>query len=192
MTGRQKAALLLVPTPEMGIGKQRDILTEAANAQGLFITMTFSYSWERCGVSNLISQILHDAGKRFSVLVVYHWRCLWVFGARGVVRLAFQLSRRDVDILCLDSNRQRFIPALPARTRELLQRLEEVETLRLRLATKAFLRLPDERGGKVGRPPVKVDVTAVRLLRNQGLSLRQIALRLGVSKSKVWSVLHGK
>jgi DNA invertase Pin-like site-specific DNA recombinase len=55
---------------------------------------------------------------------------------------------------------------------------------------RAGMRKAKADGKKVGRPPIEVDIEKVLGLVGEGKSLRQIARELGISKSKVWSVLQ--
>jgi len=56
---------------------------------------------------------------------------------------------------------------------------------------KAGLRKARTRGKRLGRPKVRVDVREVRRLRSQGLSLREIGKRTGVSRTTVMDLLSG-
>jgi DNA invertase Pin-like site-specific DNA recombinase len=50
---------------------------------------------------------------------------------------------------------------------------------------------PDNGGGRrPGRPAKPIDMQRVRELRAQGLSLRQIARLMGVSKSSIWTAIR--
>jgi putative DNA-invertase from lambdoid prophage Rac len=46
-------------------------------------------------------------------------------------------------------------------------------------------------GKRIGRPPVSIDIELATTLKKDGLSLREIAKRLGVSRSVVHRVLQG-
>lgn len=46
-----------------------------------------------------------------------------------------------------------------------------------------------KRGQHLGRPKLKVDVAEIKRLRSQGLSVRQIATQVGISKSAVGQLL---
>ncbi len=54
---------------------------------------------------------------------------------------------------------------------------------------KAGLRRARANGKKLGRPPVLVDAEKVGQMRTEGLSLRQIGRRLGISRTKVSQLL---
>ena len=54
---------------------------------------------------------------------------------------------------------------------------------------KAGLRRARERGKRLGRPKARVDVGTLYKLKSEGLSTRQLAKMLGVSKSTVSNLL---
>ncbi len=56
---------------------------------------------------------------------------------------------------------------------------------------KAGLRRAKENGKRLGRPKALVEVEAIRRLRSEGLSLRQIGNQLGVSRTTVGQMLKG-
>ncbi|MDA2927571.1 recombinase family protein [Acidobacteria bacterium AH-259-G07] len=55
---------------------------------------------------------------------------------------------------------------------------------------KAGLRRARENGKKLGRPRVAVDVERVLEMRSKGISLREISIEVGVSKSTVLNILE--
>jgi len=59
------------------------------------------------------------------------------------------------------------------------------EKKRISQRTKAGLAMARERGVRLGKPAVAVDMTRLAELRSKGFSVRNIALSLGVSKSTV-------
>jgi len=56
---------------------------------------------------------------------------------------------------------------------------------------KAGLRRAKANGKKLGRPKALVEVEALRGLRSEGLSLRQIGNQLGISRTTVGQILKG-
>lgn len=68
--------------------------------------------------------------------------------------------------------------------------MAEFERELIRERVTAGLRRAREKGRKLGRPRVELDINAARDLRAQGLSYRAIAERLGVSKDAVHGVLR--
>ncbi len=54
---------------------------------------------------------------------------------------------------------------------------------------KAGLRRAKENGKKLGRPKLSIDTEQIHRLREQGLSLREIAKRIGISRTTVAEIL---
>ena len=55
---------------------------------------------------------------------------------------------------------------------------------------KAGLRRAKENGKKLGRPTVTISADRIKLLRSQGLTIREIARRSDVSRSTVWRLIR--
>jgi DNA invertase Pin-like site-specific DNA recombinase len=56
---------------------------------------------------------------------------------------------------------------------------------------RAGLRRAKERGKRLGRPPVRADREKALRLKEEGFSAREIAGKLGVSKTSVLRLLNG-
>lgn len=68
--------------------------------------------------------------------------------------------------------------------------LAQQERERLIERTKAGLERARRQGKRIGRPRVRVDVTQALALQNEGASIRQIALKLGVGAATLHRALH--
>jgi DNA invertase Pin-like site-specific DNA recombinase len=72
----------------------------------------------------------------------------------------------------------------------ILAAIAQQERVRIGERTRAGLQRARAAGKRLGRPPVQVDLGRARRLRKQGLTLRAIAGRLGVSAALVCQVLR--
>jgi len=73
----------------------------------------------------------------------------------------------------------------------ILATIAKQERIRLSERTKAGLALARARGKQIGRPRVSADPLEIMRLRGNGLSLRAIGKRVGVSEGSVRAVLRG-
>lgn len=128
-------------------------------------------------------RMLEDARRgRFDVLVVW---ALDRFGRSmvGNVQAVLELERQGVEVL---SVREPWLDT-GGPVRSLLLAvfgwIAEQERLRLSERTRAGMERVRRTGKHIGRPPARVDVARARRLQREGLSLPDVARRLGVSAS---------
>jgi DNA invertase Pin-like site-specific DNA recombinase len=130
-------------------------------------------------------KMLKDAKRgRFSVLVVW---AIDRFGRSmiGNVSDVLELDRVKVQVV---SVRETWLDT-GGPVRNLLLAIfswvSEQERERLVLRTKAGMIAAKKRGSKIGRPRARVDVDQLHELHEQGLSVREMAAKLGIGSSTV-------
>jgi len=137
-----------------------------------------------------LKQLFEDARKRkFDILLFWS---LDRFSREGVLKTVLRLNELEAyDIKFVSytepylSNLGHFRDAIVA----LLAALAKQEQIRVSERVKVGLARAKSQGVKLGRPKIELDVDEVLRLRRKGFSFRQIAKRLGCSKSKIGSFL---
>ena len=135
-----------------------------------------------------LDQMMTAARKgKFDVLVV--WRSDRLFRSlRHMVVALDELAARNVDFVSVTESFDTTTPQ-GRLLLHLVSAFAEFERNLLIERTKAGMAAAKRRGSPIGRPRVRVDAPRARLMRAQGLSLREIGRKLGVSASSVRRVL---
>lgn len=181
--GRRRAALYLrVSTREQKPDLQLDELRELAARRGWQVVGEFIDHGES-GAKDSRPQL--DA----LMLLVHRAKidvvCCWKFDrfARSVRHLVVtldDLNARGVDFVSLQDSIDTST-ATGRFTFHVIAAVAELEREMIRERTRAGLAAARRRGQRLGRPPARVNVCEALRLRQQGLSVRQIAARLGKS-----------
>lgn len=135
-------------------------------------------------------RLFRDAAERKFDLVLF-WS-LDRFSREGVLETLQHLQRltaNGVDWWSLKEEYLRSIGPFRDAVLAILAAVAKQERIRISERVKAGLERARERGARVGRPPRVVDRDRVARLREKGLSIRQIAAKVGVSAMTVWRVV---
>lgn len=137
-------------------------------------------------------RLFEDAGKRKFDLVVF-W-ALDRFTREGVLETLNHLQRLSAYGVGWRSYQEAYMDSCgPFKdvVISLMATLAKQERLRISERTKAGLQRARRAGKVLGRPRVEVDVKRLRVLQEQGLSLRKISRKTGISLSTVVRALAG-
>jgi len=137
-----------------------------------------------------LKQLLENARKRkFDILLFWS---LDRFSREGVLKTVLRLNELEAYDIKFVSYTEPYLSSL-GHFRDavvaLLAALAKQEQIRMSERVKAGLTRAKSQGVKLGRPKIELDVDEVLRLRRRGFSFRQIAKRLGCSKSKIGSFL---
>ncbi|MCX7704453.1 MAG: recombinase family protein [Planctomycetota bacterium] len=138
-----------------------------------------------------LEKMFEDARRnKFDVLLFWS---LDRFSREGVLKTILRLNEIESYGVKFISYTEPYLSSLGAfrdAIVALLAALAKQEQIRTSERVKAGLERAKREGVKLGRPQITLDRNELLHLRENGLSLRQIAQKLGVSKSKVWATIH--
>lgn len=166
-------------------------LTEYAKARGWEVAETYEdkgFSGKNTNRPKLKQMLLGANARKFDIVLV--WKLDRFARSLGdLIGMIQNLSEVGVEFVSLKDN----LDLSTSQGRLLLHLLgafAQFERDIIVSRVRAGLEHAKARGQRLGRPQVRND-EAIRLMRAKGLSLRQIAKRLGVSKSSVQNSLAG-
>ncbi|MBN2193777.1 MAG: recombinase family protein [Polyangiaceae bacterium] len=181
-SSRRAALYLRVSTREQRPDLQLDQLRDLAERRGWQVVGEFIDHGESGGKDSrpqldALMQLVHRA--KLDVV------CCWKFDrfARSVRHLIVtleDLNARGIDFVSVQDAIDTSTPT-GRFTFHVIAAVAELEREMIRDRTRAGLAAARRRGKRLGRPPTHVNVCEALRLRQQGLSVRQVAARLGKS-----------
>ncbi len=127
---------------------------------------------------------MNDAKKRrFDVVLVWRFD-RFARSTKHLILALEEFKNLGVDFVSYQENIDTSSP-LGSAIFTIISAVAQLERDIIAERVKAGLRRAKENGKKLGRPPVRIDEEEVFRLRERGLSLREIARRLNLSKSTV-------
>ena len=179
-----------VSTREQNLDSQLVPLQRYAEARGFTVVDVYQDLGVsgRCKSRPALNRLMNDAEKRkFDAVLV------WKFDrfARSTKHLVDSLDRFQelgVGFISYTENIDTS-SSMGKVVFTIISAIAEFERDLIRERVKTGLAAARERGVRLGRPPVEIDVEQIVKLRQAGMSMRQIAGEVGVSKSKVHQVL---
>ncbi len=131
-----------------------------------------------------LNRLMDDARKRrFDVVLVWRFD-RFARSTKHLVLALEEFKNLGIDFVSYQENIDTSSP-LGAAIFTIIGAVAQLERDIIAERVKAGLRRARANGAKIGRPAAKVDKEGLLELRQEGLSLRQVAERLGVSKSTV-------
>ena len=182
-----------VSTDEQTVAPQLDALREYAWARGLDVVDEYVDQ----GVSGskgrrpALGEMMAKAKRRsFDAVAVVKLDRL-ARSTRHLTQLAAELEALGVDLIVIDQGIDTSTPA-GRLLFNVLAAIGEFELDMIRERTRAGMASAKRRGRGVGRPRVHVPVTKARLMLARGLSHREVAKQLGVSRATLSKALVGR
>jgi putative DNA-invertase from lambdoid prophage Rac len=188
---KKRAALYLrVSTGQQTTDNQRPDLIQLAKARGFEIVALFEETISAAKARPAYDKMLLSAHRgEFEALLIWS---LDRFGRSlvGNLQAVVELDRIGVQIV---SVREPWLDT-SGPVRGLLVAIfswcAEQERVRLIERTRAGLDRARRQGKRIGRPPVSIDPKRALAMRGQGMSIRQVALALGVGSATLHRALR--
>ena len=174
-------------TPQIEAQQERQPLKDAQQRRLTLPSHPVTQTKAKAFVDSLLASVRKDGVNAVSIPSI---ETLCPLGLTQALRLLVSLLEDGVDVVLEKGTDGRTIRL--SESRWILSSLWHVACEHRSRRMRTAINEARKRGVRLGRPPVQVDREEVLKLRAKGLSLREIGRRLGVSKSKVWSVLHGE
>jgi len=179
-----------VSTQDQSCDLQKNDLIEYCNKRGW---PDFAIYEDKATGTNgnrpMLKQLLRDARERKIDLIVC-WKLDRLFRSLKDLLVTLQdLTDLGVEFVSLRDNID-LTTSTGRLMMHILAAFGEFEASLIKERVRAGLKAARTKGTKLGRPII-IDVESVRLLRSQGLSITDIARRLGVSRSGVHKTLLG-
>lgn len=183
---KQSVAIYLrVSTADQSTAMQRAELEQYANARGWNVVSV--YEDQASGTSTerrpMWRQAMKDArGRKFSILLV--WRLdRWARSLKDLILSLQELTDIGVQFVSLRDQIDMTTPSGRLML-HIIAAFADFEAQVIKERVRAGVAAAKARGQKLGRPP-KLDKFVILTMRQQGLSLGQIAKHLGTSRSAV-------
>jgi len=186
---KRAVAYLRISTGQQDNENQRPDLVRLAKARGLKITKLYEETGSAVKRRKVFDRMRLDAHQgQFDVLLVWSLDRLGR-SMTGNLTTVVELNRIGVDVIsCKEPWLDTSSPV-----RDLLIAIfswvAEQERRRISERTKAGLERARKRGFHIGRPRVSIDLNEATRLRSEGLSLRQVAQKLGVGRTTLHRAL---
>jgi len=136
-----------------------------------------------------LNQLMNDAKKRkFDVVLVWRFD-RFARSTRHLINALEEFKNLGIDFVSYQENIDTSSP-LGGAIFTIISAVAQLERDIIAERVKAGLRRAVENGKQLGRPSVVVDKEEVHRLRSQGHSLRNIAERLGISRTTVSVILR--
>src|SRR3990167_4806542 len=171
------------------VGMQSRELQEYAEKRGWEIVRTYEDKASGTNVNRKgLKDMLTDARKRkFDILLV--WKLDRLFRSlRDCMNGLHELMELNVDFISLKDTGIDTSTAQGKLLLAIVASFAEFESSMIRMRVRAGLEHARSKGQRLGRPQVRDD-SAIRKLHAKGLSQRQIAAELGLSKGSVQNAL---
>jgi len=131
-----------------------------------------------------LNELMNDAKKRrFDVVLVWRFD-RFARSTKHLILALEEFKNLGVDFVSFQENIDTSSP-LGSAIFTIISAVAQLERDIIAERVKAGLRRAKENGKRIGRPPLKVDQEEILSLSNSGLSVRQIAARLDLTKSSV-------
>ncbi|MDA2935333.1 recombinase family protein [Acidobacteria bacterium AH-259-D05] len=135
-----------------------------------------------------LNELMNDARKRkFDVVLVWRFD-RFARSTRHLINALEEFKNLRIDFVSYQENIDTSSP-LGSAIFTIISAVAQLERDIIAERVKAGLRRAKASGRKLGRPRLRVDPEAIHGMRNQGLSYRAIARRLGVSHPTVMAAL---
>jgi len=135
-----------------------------------------------------LNQLMDDARKRkFDMVLVWRFD-RFARSTRHLINALEEFKNLGIDFVSYQENIDTSSP-LGSAIFTIISAVAQLERDIIAERVKAGLRRAVANGKKLGRPRLRVDPKAIHGMRNQGLSYREIARRLGVSHPTVMAAL---
>jgi DNA invertase Pin-like site-specific DNA recombinase len=178
-----------VSTGEQNLDMQLKELPEYIQRRGW--TLTETYSDKVSGAKDrrpALDRLMADARRRkFDVVVVWKFD-RFARSTSHLLKALEEFSALGIDFVSLHESIDTSTP-LGRMTFTILAAVAELERSTIRERCDAGRKAAKRRGVRFGRPAVEVNVSKIRDLRREGLSLRGIAHKVGVSHETVSKLL---
>jgi DNA invertase Pin-like site-specific DNA recombinase len=136
-----------------------------------------------------LNELMDDARKRkFDMVLVWRFD-RFARSTRHLINALEEFKNLKIDFVSYQENIDTSSP-LGSAIFTIISAVAQLERDIIAERVKAGLRRAVANGKKLGRPKLNVDVEEVHRLRAQGLSLRDIAKRTGVSRTTVLQILR--
>lgn len=137
----------------------------------------------RPGLDKLLSEL-----ERGDVLVIYKLDRLFR-SLRHMIKFLERLAEINVTLVAVADSVDLSTP-IGRLLVHLLSAIGEFERDVIRERIKSGMKDAKLRGKKFGRPPIKIDVVGLKRRHKEGATLRELGVEFGISKSRVWELLH--
>lgn len=184
------AIYVRVSTQEQSCELQREELSRFTAARGWEVVGVYEdKATGTDGKRPMLQALLSDArARKFDILLC--WKLDRVFRSlKGLVTTLQELSELGIEFVSLKDQIDMTTASGRLMT-HILAAFAEFEASLIRERVKAGLENAKRKGTKLGRPKTRDD-GAILTLRSEGLSHREIARRLGLSKGSVQKALAG-
>ncbi len=135
-----------------------------------------------------LNELMNDAKKRrFDVVLVWRFD-RFARSTKHLILALEEFKNLGIDFVSYQENIDTSSP-LGSAIFTIIGAVAQLERDIIAERVKAGLRRARENGTRLGRPPVRIDEEEIVQLRERGLSLREIAKRLNLSKSTIGRIL---
>jgi DNA invertase Pin-like site-specific DNA recombinase len=131
-----------------------------------------------------LDKLMVDAKKRLFDCVLVHRFDRFARSTRHLINALSEFQSLNIDFISYSESIDTTAP-LGRMVFTVVSAIAEFERDLIRERVKAGVQKARQKGKRLGRSPVCVDINKLAKLRSEGLSMRQIAQRLGISKAKV-------
>ncbi len=136
-----------------------------------------------------LNELMNDAKKRrFDVVLVWRFD-RFARSTKHLILALEEFKNLGIDFVSFQENIDTSSP-LGSAIFTIISAVAQLERDIIAERVKAGLRRAKENGKKLGRPKLSIDAEQIHRLREQGLSLREIARRSDVSRSTVWRLIR--
>ncbi len=135
-----------------------------------------------------LNQLMNDAKKRrFDVVLVWRFD-RFARSTKHLILALEEFRNLGIDFVSYQENIDTRSP-LGSAIFTIISAVAQLERDIIAERVKAGLRQAKERGKRIGRPEISVDEGEIRRLRAGGHSLREIAVQVGISHTKVAQII---
>ena len=135
-----------------------------------------------------LNQLMNDAKKRrFDVVLVWRFD-RFARSTKHLILALEEFRNLGIDFVSYQENIDTRSP-LGSAIFTIISAVAQLERDIIAERVKAGLRQAKERGKRIGRPEISVDEGEIRRLRAGGRSLREIAVQVGISHTKVAQII---
>lgn len=189
-TNQQRAVLYIrVSTADQSTENQRPALLQLAEARGFevieVVEETASALKQRAGLDRILEEA-HQG--RFNILIVWGLDRLGR-SMVGNLNIVLQLDKIGVQVISLQEPWLQMDGAVRSLLIAVFSWIAEQERNRISERTKAGLEKLRKKGVKLGRPRANINMTYMRQLRAQGMSIRAMAKKLGIAPATTHKLL---
>jgi len=188
---RRAALYLRVSTGEQNLGNQRPDLEQLARVRGLDIAAVYEEKASAVKSRPEFNKLMADAHTgKFGVVIVW---ALDRLGRSMVGNLTTVLTLDNMGVQVISGREPWLDMGGPIRSLliAVFSWVAEQERLRIVERTRAGLDHARAKGIRLGRPKARIDLDAALRLRDEGMSLRDVAKKMKVGTSTLHRALQG-